>query len=50
MTATATGGAPFVVILGGTLRANSSTERALRYCLAAVAQLLAFARAAWETA
>ena len=27
---------PFVVGLGGTLRANSSTERALRYCLAAV--------------
>ena len=38
MTATATGGAPFVVGLGGTLRANSSTERALRYCLAAVAR------------
>ena len=37
-TATATGGAPFVVGLGGTLRANSSTERALRYCLAAVAR------------
>ncbi|PWQ88868.1 FMN reductase, partial [Enterococcus faecium] len=27
---------PCVVGLGGTLRANSSTERALRYCLAAV--------------
>jgi FMN reductase len=27
---------PFVVGLGGTLRANSSTERAVRYCLAAV--------------
>src|SRR5690242_21954805 len=37
MTATTTtGGAPFVVGLGGTLRANSSTERALRYCLASV--------------
>jgi FMN reductase len=37
MTATtATGGAPLVVGLGGTLRANSSTERALRYCLASV--------------
>jgi FMN reductase len=35
-TSTATGGGPFVVGLGGTLRANSSTERALRYCLAAV--------------
>ena len=30
---TTTGGAPLVVGLGGTLRANSSTERALRYCL-----------------
>lgn len=29
---------PFIVGLGGTLRANSSTERALRYCLAAVQQ------------
>lgn len=29
-------GAPFIVGLGGTLRANSSTERALRYCLSAV--------------
>ncbi|ORA67516.1 hypothetical protein BST23_06760 [Mycolicibacterium elephantis] len=38
MTVTATGGAPFVVDLGGTLRANSSTERALRYCLGAVAR------------
>ena len=28
--------APLIVGLGGTLRANSSTERALRYCLAAV--------------
>lgn len=28
--------APLVVGLGGTLRAGSSTERALRYCLAAV--------------
>jgi FMN reductase len=37
MTATTTtGGAPFVVGLGGTLRANSSTERALRYCLESV--------------
>ncbi len=27
---------PLVVGLGGTLRANSSTERALRYCMAAV--------------
>jgi FMN reductase len=27
---------PFVVGLGGTLRSNSSTERALRHCLAAV--------------
>ncbi|ADT98500.1 MULTISPECIES: NADPH-dependent FMN reductase [Mycolicibacterium] len=27
---------PFIVGLGGTLRANSSTERALRYCLTAV--------------
>ncbi|HEV7853332.1 MAG TPA: FMN reductase, partial [Mycobacterium sp.] len=36
MTATTTGGAPLVVGLGGTLRANSSTERALRYCLASV--------------
>jgi FMN reductase len=33
---TTTGGAPLVVGLGGTLRANSSTERALRYCLEAV--------------
>ena len=31
-----TGGGPFVVGLGGTLRADSSTERALRYCLGAV--------------
>ncbi|HLS76602.1 MAG TPA: NAD(P)H-dependent oxidoreductase [Nocardia sp.] len=31
-----TGAAPFVVGLGGTLRAGSSTERALRDCLAAV--------------
>jgi FMN reductase len=29
---------PLVVGLGGTLRANSSTERALRYCLASVEQ------------
>src|SRR6201996_3756864 len=29
---------PLVVGLGGTLRANSSTERALRHCLAAVEQ------------
>ncbi len=37
MTATTTaGGAPLVVGLGGTLRANSSTERALRHCLASV--------------
>ena len=27
---------PFIVGLGGTLRANSSTERALRYCLTSV--------------
>ena len=27
---------PLIVGLGGTLRANSSTERALRYCLASV--------------
>jgi FMN reductase len=33
---TTTGGAPLVVGLGGTLRANSSTERALRHCLDAV--------------
>ena len=33
---TTTGGGPYVVGLGGTLRANSSTERALRYCLASV--------------
>ncbi len=31
-----TGGAPLVVGLGGTLRASSSTERALRYCLDSV--------------
>jgi FMN reductase len=30
------GGAPLVVGLGGTLRSNSSTERALRYCLESV--------------
>src|SRR6478672_9160747 len=35
-TSTTTGGAPLVVGLGGTLRASSSTERALRYCLASV--------------
>ena len=35
-TTTTTGGTPLVVGLGGTLRANSSTERALRYCLASV--------------
>ena len=29
-------GAPLIVGLGGTLRADSSTERALRYCLEAV--------------
>jgi FMN reductase len=29
---------PLIVGLGGTLRSNSSTERALRHCLAAVAQ------------
>lgn len=29
---------PFIVGLGGTLRANSSTERALRYCLDSVEQ------------
>ncbi|MEV0358230.1 NAD(P)H-dependent oxidoreductase [Nocardia sp. NPDC050697] len=33
---TTTGGRPFVVGIGGTLRAGSSTERALRHCLAAV--------------
>lgn len=33
---TTTGGARLVVGLGGTLRANSSTERALLYCLQAV--------------
>jgi FMN reductase len=33
---TTTGGVPLVVGLGGTLRANSSTERALRYCLDSV--------------
>ena len=33
---TTTGGAPLVVGLGGTLRSNSSTERALRYCLESV--------------
>src|ERR1700742_2608280 len=37
MTASTTmGGAPLVVGLGGTLRANSSTERALRFCLGSV--------------
>ncbi len=35
-TSTTTGGAPLVVGLGGTLRVNSSTERALRYCLESV--------------
>ena len=34
MTATKT--QPFIVGLGGTLRANSSTERALRHCLSSV--------------
>ncbi|MFV8174119.1 NADPH-dependent FMN reductase [Mycolicibacterium peregrinum] len=33
---TSTEKVPFVVGLGGTLRADSSTERAVRYCLAAV--------------
>ncbi len=33
---TSTEKAPFVVGLGGTLRADSSTERAVRYCLDAV--------------
>src|SRR4029079_5746961 len=33
---TTTGGTPLVVGLGGTLRVNSSTERALRYCLDSV--------------
>jgi FMN reductase len=33
---TSTENVPFVVGLGGTLRADSSTERAVRYCLAAV--------------
>jgi hypothetical protein len=35
-TSTTTGGTPLVVGLGGTLGANSSTERALRYCLESV--------------
>jgi len=35
-TATSAGAAPLVVGLGGTLRPNSATERALRNCLAAV--------------
>ncbi len=35
-TAPVTDDAPLVVGLGGTLRANSSTERAVRYCLGAV--------------
>ncbi len=35
-TQTPDGATPLVVGLGGTLRANSSTERALRHCLAAV--------------
>lgn len=35
-TSTTTGGGPLVVGLGGTLRAGSSTERALRHCLASV--------------
>ena len=34
--ATTTGGTPLIVGLGGTLRSNSSTEQALRYCLASV--------------
>src|ERR1044072_5658272 len=33
---TTTGGTPLIVGLGGTLRANSSNERAIRYCLASV--------------
>ncbi|OMC36405.1 FMN reductase [Mycobacterium sp. GA-1841] len=33
---TSTDKVPFVVGLGGTLRANSSTERAVRYCLESV--------------
>jgi FMN reductase len=32
------GAGPLVVGLGGTLRSNSSTERALRYCLGSVAR------------
>src|SRR5258707_10006459 len=36
MTENAAGPGPLVIGLGGTLRANSSTERALRYCLASV--------------
>ncbi|MFI1464928.1 NADPH-dependent FMN reductase [Nocardia carnea] len=36
--ASETGSRPFVVGLGGTLRAGSSTERALRHCLDAVEQ------------
>ena len=36
--ASETGARPFVVGLGGTLRAGSSTERALRHCLDAVEQ------------
>lgn len=35
---TSTEKVPFVVGLGGTLRADSSTERAVRYCLEAVAR------------
>jgi FMN reductase len=35
-TSTRADGAPLVVGLGGTLRADSSTERALRYCLDSV--------------
>lgn len=35
-TSTRADGTPLVVGLGGTLRADSSTERALRYCLDAV--------------
>ncbi|NKY33682.1 NAD(P)H-dependent oxidoreductase [Nocardia speluncae] len=36
--ASETGARPFVVGLGGTLRADSSTERVLRHCLDAVEQ------------
>jgi hypothetical protein len=59
---TTTGGAPLIVGLGGTLRANSSTERALDNmpwgCINSAdkiwgdmlaTQVLTFAQSAWET-